>query len=695
MVRVALLCVLVGMGTRAWAAGEPLVPAVNEDFTVVDCGTPIRVLKLYAGTLYKHPETAKLHLLLEFGNNNGYRIGEQEWEDVWHRLVDVELESGQTRQTNGSDGVTSLHFLHPNGLIYLFEGKTHPASLGEYDPRSGKYRRVGALGDSPYKVVLAPSGRVYVGEVNGGVSVWEPAVRTLTHWDMPAGRKIHWGVYTMEVEEPWIYCGMTNQGKWFLTAIDTRTGKATSFFDVESGQEPAKAGGSSVTRTTAGNLFFGPYLLKDGQPQMDAHGNPLKLNPPGESKPDKSPPLEGNRSWPNMWKVAGYAGSRSKEAEEQLGIEFDLTDVEPNNWNGAVATVRWRKKGEAAWRTVQVKGLETVGMSTECLGVAPDGELIGVAAFYGSVFRFDPLTGASERLGLAPGSVYQILPTAGHTYFCGYVSFLADYDHSQPYLVHKDGTPSTNPKNFSTGVKWTHCMIQGPDGRIYLGGYDGRHRTGGGFSIFDPKTQEMKNLREPWFVHQGVRCLCLIHGGKTLAIATRPVGQNVPDPKGRIFLFDLQRQEIVREVVLDELPTNPDQLFVAGERAVIGVSRATEPDSNGREQDVTLVYGLDADSGKVLFQKRYPGRAFTGICRYDHTDVVRGPDGCGWLFVDQSLCRIHPDGTLESVRPQIDYRGKMLWHGKTLYIWNGGRVYSRLFANVVRIPDLFGASSTP
>jgi hypothetical protein len=36
----------------------------------------------------------------------------------------------------------------------------------------------------------------------------------------------------------------------------------------------------------------------------------------------------------------------------------------------------------------------------------------------------------------------------------------------------------------------------------------------------------------------------------------------------------------------------------------------------------------------------------------------------------------------------------MLWHGKTLYIWNGGRVYSRLFANVARIPDLFADSGS-
>ena len=44
---------------------------------------------------------------------------------------------------------------------------------------------------------------------------------------------------------------------------------------------------------------------------------------------------------------------------------------------------------------------------------------------------------------------------------------------------------------------------------------------------------------------------------------------------------------------------------------------------------------------------------------------------------------------LERVRERMDYRGKMVWQGNTLYLFNGGRVYNRLFANVVRIPNLF------
>jgi hypothetical protein len=390
-----------------------------------------------------------------------------------------------------------------------------------------------------------------------------------------------------------------------------------------------------------------------------------------------------------MWRVSGYAG-RLYEETADVGLEFDLTDAEPNNWNGGIATIRWRKEGESTWRTIHVKGLELVGSSPKCLAVAPDGKLVGVAQFYGSVFRFDPATGSSENVGIAPGSVYQILPLEDHTYFCGYVAYLADYDHGKPYSMKGRNAAfdeDTNPKRYRTEGKWTHCMERGPNGRIYLGARYGRHKTGGGLSIFDPKTKEVQRIREP-FEYLGVRGLFLIAGGKTLAITTSPVGEGGP-PKGSIFLFDIAKQAVVKEVKLDQLDTNPEQLFVAGDKTVIGVSRGSETDEFERESHFTLVYGLDLSSGKMLFQKRYPGRAFTGICRYDRTPLVRGPDGCGWLFVDEKLCRIHPDGTLETVRDDIEYRGKMIWQGKTLYIYNGGRVYNRLFANVVRIPDLF------
>jgi hypothetical protein len=674
---IAALAAILSLPARASAESGP-VPEVNQEFTIIDCGTPIEVLRLYASTVYKHPETGRLHLLLEYGNNNGYGIGEQEWEDTAHRLVDVDLDSGEIRRTKGSDGLTCSHSFHPNGRMYLFEGKTHPASFSEYDPRTGTYRRICAMSNAAYKVALAPSGRIYAGQVGGDVMIYDPQLGTATHYKEPAGRPAFWGVYTMEVEEPWVYCGMTNHGEWWLTVIDTRTGEAKSYFD----DPPATSGG--VARTEAGNLFFRNYLLKDGKPLVGDDGKPVRLD-----EPDRTERLPGNRPWPNMWRVSGYAGAQYDEPAA-AGLQFDMTDAEPNNFNGGVATIRWRKQGEERWRTIEIRGLELIGSSAKCLAVAPNGTLVGVAQFYGSVFHFDPATGKSEKIGIAPGSVYQILPLEDHTYFCGYVAYMADYDHGKPYsMTDRKATfdEDTNPKRYRTEGKWTHAMELGPDGRIYLGGKYGRHKTGGGLSIFDPKTQEMRLIRE-LFEYLGVRGLFFIDGGKTLAITTTPVGEGGPE-KGSIFLFDLAQQEFTAEVKLDQLEGDPDQLFVAGDTAVIGVSRHSQTDDSGGETHSTLVYGLDLASGKMLFEKRYPGRAFTGICEYDRTPLVRGSDGCGWLFLDEKLCRIHPDGTLETVREKMEYRGKMIWQGNTLYVYNGGRVYNRLFANVVRIPDLF------
>jgi len=691
----------------AWAglteAAE--VTRVNPNFVVQDCGTPLRELKLQASTLYKHPDTGKIHLFLEYGANNGYGIGENyygEGGDVRHYLIDVELESGQMRVARGGNGHESTaHFFHPNGKMYLFEIKTYPASLAAFDTRTGKYEFISAMGNSAYKTVLAPSGRIYSGEVDGDVTVYDPATNQITRFHQPAGRRIHWGVYTMEVEEPWIYCGMTNQGNWFLTIIDSRTGEATSYFDVERGQ-PKYGGG--VTRTAAGNIFFGNYLLKDGkvlwqtdeqgQPIMDKNGLPKPVPLP---QPDKSERLAGNRPWPNMWRVSGYASSRYKE-ETALDLEFDLSQAEPNNFNNETATILWRHEGEADWRKIVIKGMKTVGRSPASLAAMPDGRFFGVSG-YGMAFIFDPRTGKSEEVGDPPGSVYQIMPFRNKLYFCGYVAFIAEYDPTQPYVFNKmkgegdaDFQKDVNPKRYRTNSKWSAYMIAGPDGRIYVGGYDGRHHTGGGLSIFDPETKTVENLREPWFKYLGVRGLALVNNDRMLAIATAPVGQkqNLPPDldRGSIFLYDFAEKKIVKEVKLD-FKANPDQIFVAGNGTVIGVSRASEEDNFGHTTHTTLVYGLDLETGKTLFEKRYPGRAFNGLLRSDRPPLVRGPDGCGWLFVDEDLCRIRPDGELERLRAMPETRGEMFFVGKTLYIYNGGRMYYRRFPNVVKIDNLF------
>jgi len=63
------------------------VPVVNKQFTVVECGTPIKVLRLYASTVYRYPESEDFHFLLEYGNNTGYGSGEMLFEKRYRGRV--------------------------------------------------------------------------------------------------------------------------------------------------------------------------------------------------------------------------------------------------------------------------------------------------------------------------------------------------------------------------------------------------------------------------------------------------------------------------------------------------------------------------------------------------------------------------------------------------------------------------------
>jgi hypothetical protein len=705
---VFLIAALAGASLASSLPAAPL--KVRPDFTVEDCGTPLKALRLIASTLYKHPDTGKMHLFCEYGNNNGYGIGEEEWEDRAHRFVDVELESGTMRRTKGAlpGSQSTTHWFHPDGKIYLCEFKSGMGggNFAAYDTRTGSYQRIGCTANSAHSVFLAPSGKIYIGEQQSGdVTVYDPAQRTFLRYCHPGGRVQY--MNGMQVEEPLIYCPVTNRGKSSLMVIDTRTGKAAHYFNEEQGQPPAsKATPHKYPRTQAGNLFYGAYTLKDGKPLMDARGNPVPL-----PEPDNSP--RSTVGWfPNMWRLTGYGGRLSgirRGDGDKTGFLFDMENAEANNWNNGIATIRWRKEDEDHWRTIEIKGLEMVPYSMKVLGVAPDGVLCGVGNLYGAVTRFDPKTGKSEKVGDSPGgNCYQILTLKDVTYFCGYTAFFAVYDHSKPYKVDLQQNPpkgqpkpkgltdvsgdpidpnKSNPRIYSTGIKWTNNMLLGPDGRVYLGGKDGRHNSGGGFAVFDPKTKQMR--RFPFSV-LGVRDMVFLGDKKTLAITTTPILLGKPGPKiGSVMLFDITQDKMVREMVLDDLPKAPDEILVAGDNTVLGMSGLVETDEYGNTRHTMSVAGLDLASGKVLFEKRHPGRPFTGICAYDRTPLVPGPDGCGWLFVDEWLCRLLPSGELEKVRKLPEYRGKIIFQGKTMYVFNGGRVLANRFANVVRIPNLF------
>jgi len=675
-----LLGMCVGLPGAVFAA-----MSVNKDFTVEDCGTPVKRRKLASSTLYRHPETGRLHLFMDYLASSGLK----EYPDPPHQYVDVELKTGEVRKAMGAapGPVSTEHIVHPNGKLYIYGHK--PASLEEFDPVTGETRLIGQLAgfwSGPYKIEIAPGGRIYFGHINGPATSYDPEADEIAEYGLMGNRPTHWGVYTMAVREPWVYCGMANHGRWFLSVLDTRTGEKVNYFDQELKQEPL-AVSPRVTRTRNGTIRFGNYILKDGKPLMDEEGAPVK-----PAEPDDSPVVGGGRypRRPGMWRVTTYAGP--EDEAEDIGLEFDTADAIPTNWNGGVATVRWRNKGKETWRTIRIEGIDLVGCTPKTMAVTPEGNLIGGCIYYGPIFRFDPDTGKSERIGDAPGELYNILVTEENVYFCGYVSFLAVYDRSKPYAIvrNQPWEKDANPKRYRTLGKRTVYMVRGADGRIYTAGSYGRHTYGGGVAVFDPQTEEMESIREP-FENLAINGLCFVNDGRRLVITTSPSGRNAPE-RGSIFLYDTETRKITRKFDVDLGVRATGTVFDAGDGSIVGVVPITNKNDAGEKTYEGLIYKVDVDRGEVLFRRRFDGRPFSGTTIFDLRTLDRslpvGPDGCAWLFIDEWLSRIHPDGTIQKIR-KMEHRGRLLFDGETLYVYNGGRAFWKYFSNVLRIRDLF------
>ena len=108
--------------------------------------------------------------------------------------------------------------------------------------------------------------------------------------------------------------------------------------------------------------------------------------------------------------------------------------------------------------------------------------------------------------------------------------------------------------------------------------------------------------------------------------------------------------------------------------------------------DGALLLKLDLETGELLLKKKLDGKVFNGPSRWDFRKIDQrfclGPDGCGWLFIDNRLTRIHPDGTVEKLQ-ELKHTGQLFFIGEDLYIYNGGRDVFGGFAGVLRIKGVF------
>jgi hypothetical protein len=245
-----------------------------------------------------------------------------------------------------------------------------------------------------------------------------------------------------------------------------------------------------------------------------------------------------------------------------------------------------------------------------------------------------------------------------------------------------------NPRRVALKVsgKYNYYLARGADGRVYVGQHHERDSEGGSLGWYDPRTGESGGLREPFLEHD-VSDVIAIDEGRTIVVSTRGIHGRV----GQLVAYDTASQTITTQFA--PLPGCPDtgSLIDAGPHQVLGVVRA-EPLPGGASQSSALIYRADLKSRKLLFKRSISGRVFSGSLPNDllaaDRRLVRGPDGCGWLFIDNQLTRIHPDDGSPEPVAKCDVTGRLLFVGTDLYIYNGGRQYFGGFASLKRIRSI-------
>ena len=92
------------------------------------------------------------------------------------------------------------------------------------------------------------------------------------------------------------------------------------------------------------------------------------------------------------------------------------------------------------------------------------------------------------------------------------------------------------------------------------------------------------------------------------------------------------------------------------------------------------VYKFDLQAGKLVFAKDLDGKMFGNVRGYDRR-VIKGPDGCVWLYINETICRINPaDGGVERIL-DAPPAGNLLFFQGNLYIYGSTdlRRISRMF----------------
>ncbi len=607
-------------------------------------------------------------------------------------LCAVDLGTGEVKKQRLADG----HQFYLSGRALGFDGKYYIATpsrrtwnmhLFVYDPATNMLEERGeivpGLGGEVRPLAVGPDGRIYGTGTRGnqvGLYIYDPAQGKVVKDFGPVGPSHPngaWSRYVMGVDDTHAYIASGMIPAWYLVAVDLQSGEEKVLLEspTERVMDILEQFPGSYARVPQGAgapdkeywLYHGQAIPKvNDTPPWPAKPSPWdKAVPKPEVYFDQiDPDAEGNAV---LWHR-----SREDAKAEKEKARGDAADVKPE---------------DLGWRSIRIEGVATYPHRINPLSVLPDGRLYGTGDDYVGTFLFDPRTDQTTycgpRVGLAP---YTTIVCGGKLYISGYPGGpLVVYDPERPWTLGLGGppdrpapgidSPAGNPRRIgefrATRVAIMHSSALGADGKIYFGGFGERNHTGGGFGWYDPKTGELDGFWRPLSGY-AVQWIAPVDGGRLIAISTiraaDELNENRAPEAAKLFFFDVAEGRIVREVVPIAGGRTTGLIAEAAPGRLLGLT------TDGEHRDRSVLYGIDAATGEVLFTKAVPSPVSTDAYwphwldpSYEYHAFTRGPDGFIWTWLKDVLVRIDPQNAGIHVVGRLDPVGWPTFVGNDAY----------------------------
>jgi len=682
----ALVTCIAGISARAADAWKPVPqPDLEKAF---EAAPPLNVENL--GVAVKGVDTAGVVTVPNpDGKSHDVMIWYRKAYRKSTRLYVVDLGTGKvTRQTFEKEegkvrveqGLTWWRVLGPDGRLYgadpdWSKWRTGGAmNIYRYDPSTNRvelFKVIPGVGGERNPMALGPDGWIYGAGTFLGQGPDRARKAAAFGFNPLTGEVRNYGAvgpringtgygYSMAVCDRHIYvaCG---QIPWYLVAVNIKTGEQKVLLEAPEGGyiyrmwvQPAYPGAIGWVKQSndAPRRYYWLY-----------HGRAIPKT--GDKPPWKpaAPPLPKAAPAPEIYRGQLYPDARGR------------------------AVLWWRPAGgKGPWRAVPIEGVEKHPLALHRLLPLPDGRLFGTAQGYKGRFLYEPAKARFIELGDGGASLYALTFFAGKVYWSGYPSApVYAFDPARPWTLKKGGPPGTpeisetdgrsNPRRVHedylvfyrlTRVKKMLSAAVVADGRIYFGGKGQRDYAGGGLGWLDPKTGKVGGMWKP-FARCPICWLAPADGGRRLLISTR---------NEKVFLYDVAQDKILREMTPVPGVKKAGPVFEVAPGRLLGIT--DDPNARG----AGLLYGLDEETGEVLFHKRVP-RALPfvwahGIAKWDFR---LGPDGFVWATLGNVLVRIDPKDVRVHVLGTINPPGKLAFVGKDLYL--AGTEQLRRVKNIV------------